>query len=254
MKIPIKKGVEIDRMREAGITARAILRSLADLIAPGITTGEVDSAASRFMRENGCRSAFLNYKGFPGHICISINEEVVHGIGGKRVIQYGDLVKLDVGVFKEGWVGDTATTVPVGIVDAETERLLQVTRESLFAGMKEARDGNRLGDVCSAIERVVVAAGFSVVREFVGHGVGRRLHEEPQVPNFGRKGTGPRLRPGMTLAIEPMVNAGRPAVKQLSDGWTVITGDGSLSAHYEHTVLITDAEPEILTKDATVTV
>ena len=195
----------------------------------------------------GCRSAFLGYRGFPGQICISVNEEVVHGIGGSRTISYGDIVKLDVGVVRDGWVGDNATTVAAGAVPPETGRLRQVTEQALLQAIPYVRENARLGDVCAAIERTVLAAGMSVVREFVGHGVGRKLHEEPQIPNYGRRGTGPRLRAGMTLAIEPMVNLGGGAVRILEDGWTVVTADGSPSAHFEHTVLVTKGEPEILT-------
>jgi methionyl aminopeptidase len=207
----------------------------------------VDEAAADYMSDEGCRSAFLGYRNFPGQICISINEEVVHGIGGSRRIQYGDIVKLDVGVFKGGWVGDTAKTVAVGVIDDRVQRLLQVTEDTLEMAIGYACSGRRLGDLCAAIEDEVVANGYSVVREFVGHGVGRQLHEEPQVPNYGRRGSGPKLKPGMTLAIEPMVNMGSSAVRILADNWTVVTVDSKPSAHFEHTVLITKGAPEILT-------
>ncbi|HEX5175726.1 MAG TPA: type I methionyl aminopeptidase, partial [Chthoniobacteraceae bacterium] len=203
--------------------------------------------AADYIAEEKCTSAFLGYRGFPGNICISLNEEVVHGLGGARRIQYGDIVKLDIGVIKDGWVGDTARTVPAGMIDAKVQRLLQVTEETLEIAITHAQNGRRLGDLCAAIEEEVVANGYSVVREFVGHGVGRNLHEEPQVPNYGRRGSGPKLRPGMTLAIEPMVNMGTSAVRVLEDNWTVVTMDSLPSAHFEHTVLITKAEPEILT-------
>lgn len=245
--IPIKTAREIEKMRAACRVAGAILERTAALVRPGITTGEVDAAAAAFMAEADCKSAFLGYRGFTGNICISVNEEVVHGIGGPRKILYGDVVKLDIGVVKDGWVGDTATTVPVGAVDESVQRLLQVTEEALRVAITHAVDGRRLGDLCASVEETVLAHGFSVVREFVGHGVGRKLHEEPQVPNYGRAGSGPRLKAGMTLAIEPMVNMGTGAVRILPDGWTVVTGDGKPSAHFEHTVLITKAEPEILT-------
>ncbi len=176
-----------------------------------------------------------------------MNEEVVHGIGGPRRIQYGDIVKLDIGVIKDGWVGDTATTVPVGVIDPKVQRLLQVTETTLELAITFAQNGRRLGDLCAAIEDEIVANGYTVVREFVGHGVGRKLHEEPQVPNYGRRGSGPKLKPGMTIAIEPMVNMGGSAVRVLEDKWTVVTSDGKPSAHFEHTVLITKGEPEILT-------
>ena len=245
--IPIKTEREIGKMREACRSAGAVLDRVAALIRPGVTTREIDQAAAQYIAEEKCTSAFLGYRGFPGNICISLNEEVVHGIGGARRIQYGDIVKLDIGVIKEGWVGDTATTVPAGMIDPKVQRLLQVTEETLEIAITHAQNGRRLGDLCAAIEDEVVANGYSVVREFVGHGVGRKLHEEPQVPNYGRRGSGPKLRPGMTLAIEPMVNMGASAVRVLEDNWTVVTMDSQPSAHFEHTVLITKGEPEILT-------
>jgi len=247
MSIPIKNDREINKMRAACQTASQVLDRVANLIRPGLTTAEIDQAAAEFMSEAGCKSAFLGYRGFPGQVCISVNEEVVHGIGGGRRIQYGDIVKLDIGVIKDGWVGDTATTVPVGIIDEKTQRLLRVTEETLELAISFAQCGRRLGDLCAAIEDEVVANGYTVVREFVGHGVGRKLHEEPQVPNYGRRGSGPKLKPGMTIAIEPMVNMGASGVRVLQDKWTVVTLDSKPSAHFEHTVLITKAEPEILT-------
>ena len=247
MGIPVKNTQECEKMRIACRVASQILERTGELVRPGITTREVDKAAADFMREAGVRSAFLNYRGFPGNICISVNEEVVHGIGGSRRIQYGDIVKLDIGVVVNGWVGDTATTIPVGVIDPHVQRLLTVTEDALALAITFATEGRRLGDMCSAIEDEIVANGYSVVREFVGHGVGRKLHEEPQVPNYGRKGTGPRLKAGMVLAIEPMVNMGVGGVKILSDGWTVVTADGKPSAHFEHSVLITKGPPEILT-------
>ncbi|MGF1657212.1 MAG: type I methionyl aminopeptidase [Verrucomicrobiales bacterium] len=245
--IPIKRGKQISAMRQACGTANAILQELCRMIQPGITTGEIDLRAKQLFADAGVRSAFFRYHGFPGQICISVNEEVVHGIGGRRIIHPGDILKLDVGVIQNGWVGDTATTHPVGSVSTETWDLLNATEEALFIGISQARPGNRLGDLCSAIEQSVLARGYTVVREFVGHGVGRKLHEEPQIPNFGKKHTGPHFRPGMTLAIEPMVNFGRPEVKILADHWTVITADRQPSAHFEHTILVTEGEPEILT-------
>lgn len=245
--IPIKRGHEIESMRKAGETAAAILEALADMVAPGCTTGEIDRAAARLMAEAGVRSAFLGYKKFPGHICISINEEVVHGIGGGRRIQYGDLVKMDVGIIRNGWIGDTAASVPAGILDPETERLSSATEEILAGAIQQARAGNRVGDICAYIGGEAHRRGFGVVRDFVGHGVGRRLHEDPQIPNFGRPGTGALLKPGMTLAIEPMINQGGAKVRLLPDKWTVVTEDGLPSAHFEHTVLVTEDEPEILT-------
>lgn len=245
--IPIKSAREVEKMRLACSSAARVLDRVAALVRPGMTTGEVDKAAADFMVDQGCRSAFLGYKGFPGNICISVNEEVVHGIGGLRRIQYGDIVKLDVGVIKDGWVGDTAKTVPVGAVNPLWSRLLAVTEDVLDRVIPMATAGRRLGDICAFVEDEVVANGYSVVREFVGHGVGRKLHEDPQIPNFGRRGTGPKLKAGMTLAIEPMVNLGTASVRTLEDGWTVVTGDGAPSAHFEHTILITKDEPEILT-------
>jgi methionyl aminopeptidase len=247
MKIPLKTEREADKMRLACRAASEVLDRVSGMIRPGLTTGEVDQAAADFIAELGCRSAFLGYRDFPGNICISLNEEVVHGIGGTRRIQYGDIVKLDIGVIKDGWVGDTATTVPVGIIDDKVQRLLAVTESTLEKAITYAVAGRHLGDLCAAIEDEVVAHGYTVVREFVGHGVGRKLHEEPQVPNYGRRGTLAKLKPGMTLAIEPMVNMGRADVKVLDDDWTVVTLDGKPSAHFEHTVLVTKGEPEILT-------
>jgi len=247
VSISIKRPHEIEKMRKSGETAAHILNRLADIVAPGVTTGDIDHAAARLMAEEGVRSAFLGYRKFPGQICISVNDEVVHGIGGHRKIQYGDIVKLDVGIVRDGWIGDTAMTVPVGIIDPETERLLTVTEQSLNGAVQMARAGRRLGDLCAHIEKTAVSAGYSVVREFVGHGVGRALHEEPQVPNFGKPGSGPVLKAGMTIAIEPMVNMGRAKVRVLGDKWTVVAADGLPSAHFEHTVLVTDGAPEVLT-------
>ena len=249
--IPIKSGREVERMRQACRTASEILDQVSELIRPGISTKEVDEAAADLMSEAGVRSAFLGYRlghrVFPGNICISLNDEIVHGIGSQRRVQYGDIVKLDIGVIEDGWVGDTASTVPVGMIDERTERLLRVTESALRHAIQIASEGVRLGDVCAAIEEIARREGFNVVREFVGHGVGRKLHEEPQVPNYGKRGSGPRLKAGMTLAIEPMINAGTAAVRLLDDGWTVCTADGMPSSHFEHTVLITKEEPEILT-------
>ncbi len=249
--IPIKSGREIDKMRRACRTASGILERVSELVRPGISTREVDQFAADLMEEAGVKSAFLGYRlghrVFPGNICISLNDEIVHGIGGQRRIQYGDIVKLDIGVVENGWVGDTATTVAVGMVDERTEKLMRVTQAALHRAIPLAREGVRLGDLCSEIESEALANGFTVVREFVGHGVGRKLHEEPQVPNYGKPGSGPKLKAGMTLAIEPMINAGTAGVRLLDDGWTVCTADGMPSAHFEHTILVTREEPEILT-------
>lgn len=236
-------------MREACSAAAEILQLTAREIRPGVSTKDVEDASRQFMLERGCRSAFLGYRNFPGHICISLNDEVVHGIAtARRRIQYGDIVKIDVGIVKNGWVGDNAMTVPVGEIDLRTRHLLWATEESLAAALEKARDGNRLGDVCSTVERIVRSFQYSVVEEFVGHGVGRKLHEPPQIPNYGTPGQGPRLKSGMILAIEPMVNMGTKRVKLMQDNWTVTTLDGKASAHYEHTVLVTEGDPEILTR------
>jgi methionyl aminopeptidase len=249
--IPIKSLREIEKMRLACRTASEVLDRVSEIIRPGVSTKEIDQAAADLMAEAGVRSAFLGYRLghriFPGNICISLNDEIVHGIGSQRRVQYGDIVKLDIGVVQDGWVGDTAATIPVGMIDERVERLLEVTQSALQRAIDHAYGGSRLGDLCAAIEEEAVRHQFSVVREFVGHGVGRKLHEEPQVPNYGKRGSGPRLKPGMTLAIEPMVNLGSPDVRLLDDGWTVCTADGLPSAHFEHTVLITKDEPEILT-------
>jgi len=246
-RIPIKSPRDIEKMREAGAVASAVLQALAKAVEPGRTTGEIDKLAAELIREHDAKSAFLGYRGFPGQICISVNEEIVHGIGGARRIQPGDIVKIDVGVVKSGFIGDNATTVAAGEIPLETKRLLAATEESLFVAISHARAGRRLSDLCGSVEEHVKPLGFTVVREFVGHGVGRKLHEEPQIPNYRPAGKSPILMPGMTLAIEPMVNEGRPGVRILDDGWTVITEDRKASAHFEHTVLVTDGEPEILT-------
>jgi methionyl aminopeptidase len=246
-RIPIKTPREIEFMRKAGSLASTILQALAKEVAPGRSTGEIDQYAADLMRQHECKSAFLGYRGFPGYTCISINEEVVHGIGGARKIQPGDIVKIDVGIIKSGFIGDNATTVPAGDIPLETKRLLAVTEQSLFEAISHARAGRRLADLCGSVEEFAKPHGFTIVREFVGHGVGRRLHEEPQIPNFRPQGKSPTLMPGMTLAIEPMINAGVPHVRILEDGWTVITEDRKPSAHFEHTVLVTNGDPEILT-------
>ncbi len=245
--IPIKTPADTEKMRRSCRVVRGILDEVVTRVAPGATTRDIDQIAAELIRKAGARSAFLGYRKFPGNICISVNEEVVHGIGGTRRINYGDVVKLDIGIFLDGWVGDTATTVAVGIVDPSIEKLLRATEESLLCGIAQAVPGNRLHDIGHAIYSRVTREGYSVVREFVGHGVGRKLHEEPQVPNYGKPGTGPKLKPGMVLAIEPMVNMGRADVRILADGWTVVTADGRPSAHFEHTVLVTEDQPEILT-------
>ena len=249
--IPIKNAREIEQMRQACRTASDILERVRDLIRPGITTKEVDQAAADFMSEARVKSAFLGYRlghrVFPGNICISLNDEVVHGIGSQRRIQYGDVVKLDIGIIQDGWVGDNATTVPVGVIEERRDQLLRATENALSRAISAAHEGRRVGDLCAEIEDEARQYGFSVVREFVGHGVGRKMHEEPQIPNYGKRGSGPKLKAGMTLAIEPMINIDTSDVRLLDDGWTVCTADGLPSAHFEHTVLITRDDPEILT-------
>ncbi|MFM7605303.1 MAG: type I methionyl aminopeptidase [Prosthecobacter sp.] len=245
--IPIRHAQQQDCIRKAGQMARDILLKTAAEVHAGVTTGEIDRFAAAEMKARRCTSAFLGYRQFPGNICVSINEEVVHGIGGARVIQEGDIVKIDIGIYLDGWVGDNALTIPVGNVDKETLKLMAATEESLHVAINFARDGWMLGDLCHSVENHVTKHGFSVVREFVGHGVGRKLHEDPQVPNYGKKGERPRLKAGMTLAIEPMVNMGTEKTRILEDKWTVIATDRKPSSHYEHVVLITPHEPEVLT-------
>ena len=248
--ITLKSSHEIELMRRAGkITAAA--RALAgEMVKPGVTTQEIDKAVEQFIRKQGATPSFLHLYGYPASICISVNDEVIHGIPGKRVLQEGDIVSIDVGACVEGFHGDCCATFACGTIDPEAQRLIDVTRQSFFEGIRCAREGYRVGDISAAIQAYVEKEGFSIVREYVGHGVGAAMHESPEVPNFGRSGRGPRLLRGMTLAIEPMVNAGGAAIRQLSDGWTVKTLDGKWAAHYENTVLITDGEPEILTAPA----
>jgi methionyl aminopeptidase len=246
--IIVKTPEELDRMRASGRLAARIRDELARVMAPGVTTGELDAYAREMMAKAGARSAFFGYRGFPGHICTSINCVVVHGIPGPQRIHAGDIVSIDVGVVLDGFIGDTATTVMVGVTDPRVIRLVRAAEEALEQGIAKAVAGARLSDVSHAIQQTAEAAGFSVVREFVGHGVGRSMHEEPQIPNYGPPGRGPRLRPGMTLAIEPMINLGAPDVEVLADGWTVMTKDRLPSAHVEHTVAVTDGQAEILTR------
>ncbi len=235
-------------MRPAGWVAGKVLDEIAAFIKPGVTTRQIDNFAAERIKSYDGKSAFLGYRKFPCHTCLSVNDEVVHGIASERELKFGDIVSVDVGVLHKGFIGDTARTVAVGGCGVAAQRLLDVTEQSLYLGIAQAKPGNRVLDISIAVQQYVEQNGFSVVREFVGHGVGRSMHEEPQVPNFDEgKKSSPKLKPGMTIAIEPMVNIGRPDVKILKDGWTVVTVDGSLSAHFEHTVLITDGEPEILT-------
>ncbi|MEY8388229.1 type I methionyl aminopeptidase [Oscillospiraceae bacterium 38-13] len=248
--ITLKSSHEIDLMRRAGkITAAA--RALAgEMVRPGVTTQEINDAVERFIRGQGAVPSFLHYNGYPASACISVNDEIIHGIPGKRALREGDIVSVDVGAYIGGFHGDCAATFPCGRISPEARRLIDVTRQSFFEGIRFAREGQRLQDVSSAVQSYVERNGFSVVREYVGHGVGAAMHESPEIPNYGRPGHGPRLLRGMTLAIEPMVNAGAAAIRQLSDGWTVKTADGKWAAHYENTILITDGEPEILTAPA----
>ena len=245
--IAIKNGQELQYMRRAcKITAAA--RALAgEMVRPGVSTGAIDKAVHDFIVSQGAKPSFLGYHGFPASTCISVNNTVIHGIPGGYVLQAGDIVSVDVGALYKGFHGDCAATYPCGSISADAQRLIDVTKQSFFEGIRFATRGHRVSDISHAIQTYVESNGFSVVRSFVGHGVGAQLHEEPEVPNFGAPGRGPRLIPGMTLAIEPMVNQGVYDVKVLKDNWTTVTADGKLSAHYENTVLITDGEPEILT-------
>jgi len=246
--IILKSPQEIERMRAAGRLTALAIAELKKVIAPGITTGELDAVAEKFIRDHGGIPTFKGYQGFPASICTSINNEVVHGIPGLRKVKTGDIVSIDIGVTYEGYVGDSAFTVPVGDVSLNVLQLLRTTEEALYKGIAQAQVGGRVTDIGHAVESHVNQAGFSVVRDYVGHGIGTQMHEDPPVPNFGPPGRGPRLQEGMVLAIEPMVNVGSYRVQVLPNGWTVVTADGSLSAHFEHTVAITAAGPEILTR------
>ena len=245
--IILKNERDLEAMRPACAVASAVLNEVAAFIQPGMTTRQVDEFAASRIKQHGARSAFLGYRKYPCHMCISVNDEVVHGLANQRQLRFGDIVSLDVGVFYNGYVGDTARTVAVGGCGVVAQRLMDITERALYEGIAQAAPGNRVTDISRAIQSYVEGNGYNVVREFVGHGVGRSVHEDPQVPNYVDSKCDQKLRPGMTIAIEPMVNAGQPAVKVLNDGWTVVTQDGSLSAHFEHTVLITEGEPEILT-------
>jgi len=245
--ITVKSKAELELMKQAGRLLAEVLDELEDTCAPGVTTNQVDALADRLMRERDCTPGFLGYNGFPKSLCISVNEEVVHGIPGSRVIGDGDLVSLDCGLIYKGLWADSGRTVMVGNVSQEARKLVEITRRALDAGIEEAVPGNRIGDISAAVQKIVEAGGFSVVRNFVGHGIGRNMHEEPQVPNFGVPGTGPLLKPGYALAIEPMVNAGTHEVEMLDDHWTIVTADGRLSAYFEHTVLITEDGPVVST-------
>ena len=247
--VQLKSAAEIEKMRKSGAIVAQVLKEIEELVKPGATTADLDLFAQTRTKELGAKPAFKGYHGFPGTLCVSVNEEVVHGIPSKkRILKEGDIVGVDFGVILDGWFGDSARTFPVGKISAEASKLLDITEKSLFLGIDQARAGNHLFDIGHAIQNFVESHGYSVVREFVGHGIGKNLHEDPQVPNFGIKGKGMLLKPGMVLAIEPMINAGKPEVRVLSDGWTAITADKQLSAHFEHTIAITESGAEILTK------
>jgi methionyl aminopeptidase len=246
--IILKSDREIDQLRRANAIVAEVFREIKGAVVPGVSTLELDRMAEELVRARGALPAFKGYRGFPGTLCISINEEVVHGIPGSRQLREGEIVSLDMGARLNGFYGDAALTLPVGRVDPDAAKLMEVTEKSLYQGIAMARPGNRLQDISHAIQTWVESHGFSVVRDFVGHGIGRGLHEEPQVPNFGAPHQGPRLERGMVLAIEPMVNEGTWQVKVLGDEWTVVTLDGKRSAHFEHSIAITDGEPEILSQ------
>ncbi len=245
--IKVKSAHELERMRVSCGMAATVRDAVAKAIKPGVTTMELDEYAQELIAEMGAKSAFYGYRGFPGHICVSTNDEVVHGIPGKRIVQMGDILSVDFGVVYDGFVGDTATTVMVGVSDPDVIRLITVTEKALEAAIGQAVEGRRLSDISHAVETVAVGAGFTVVRDFVGHGIGRTMHEEPQIPNFGPPGRGPKLRAGMTFALEPMINLGSEEVEVMSDGWTVLTKDRKVSAHFEHTVAVGEERAEILT-------
>jgi len=248
--IKIKSPAEIELMRRAGKIAAAARALAGEMVTPGVTTQEIDKRVHDFIISKGAVPVFLNYNGFPNSVCISVDEQVIHGIPGKRILAEGEIVSIDVGAKFNGYIGDCAATYCAGSCSEEAKRLIEVTKQSFFEGIRFARTGNRISDISGAVQAYVEANGFSVVRDFVGHGVGASLHEPPEVPNYvesPRRGADPRLVKGMTLAVEPMINSGGAAIRILQDGWTVVTADKSLSAHYENTILITDGEPEILT-------
>jgi len=247
--IILKSPEEIDKIAQACRIVAKTIKAIKLMVKPGLTTLEVERFAETHIRAQGGIPAFKGYRGFPASICTSVNNEVIHGIPSKRVLERGDVLSVDLGVYRDGFNGDGAVTIPIGEIEKDLERLLKVTEESLYIGIEHARIGNRVSDISYSIQRFVESNGFSIVREFVGHGIGRELHEDPQVPNFGPPGRGPRLMEGMTLAIEPMVNAGGYEIIILNDGWTAVTADGKPSAHFEHTVLVTSDGPEILTKN-----
>ena len=243
-----KSSKEIESLKKSNQIVAVILKELKKAAQPGVTTLELDQLAERLIKKNNCIPAFKGYKNYPATLCISVNEEIVHGIPGPRKLKEGDIVSLDMGVKWDGFYGDAAITVPVGEIDLQSQNLIRVTEEALYKGIEKAQVGNRLSDISHAVQEWVEKHGFSVVRDFVGHGIGKALHEEPQIPNFGKPGFGPRLREGMVLALEPMVNAGSYEIKILSDGWTAVTMDGSRSAHFEHSIAIATDGPLILSK------
>lgn len=245
--ITLKSAREIEVMRIAGRITAGARRIAAEMVEPGVTTAAIDREVKKFILASGATPTFLGYAGFPACTCISVNDEVIHGIPGKRKLKAGDIVSLDVGATYQGYVGDCAATFTCGECSDEARRLIEITRQCFFEALAQARSGNRIGDLSAAVQRYAEQNGCSVVREYVGHGIGRNMHEPPEVPNYGQPGRGPRLVPGMTIAVEPMINAGGAAIRVLPDEWTVVTADGSLSAHYENTILITSGEPEILT-------
>ena len=245
--ITIKSPVELIAMKEAGRVVAATIQLLVSSLEPGINTKRLDAIASREIRRLGASPAFKGYRGFPATICVSLNQEIVHGIPGGRIIRDGDIVSMDVGAIVDGFYADAAVTAPIGKVSPEAERLIESTRQSMEMGIKQAVVGNRVGDISAAVQRFAEGRGYGVVREYVGHGVGRALHEEPSIPNFGEPGKGPLLRPGMVIAIEPMLNVGGWRTRVLKDEWTVVTADGTLSAHFENTIAITEEGPQVLT-------
>lgn len=248
MKIILKSPAELEKMRASGLLVHRILGELTAMVRPGVSTLDLENAAVKMMGDAGAKPAFKGYQGFPCVLCTSVNSEIIHGIpSARRVLRDGDILKIDTGVSLNGYFGDSATTLAIGEVSPQVKRLMDVTLESLWIGIDKARAGNRLHDICGSIQDHVEGSGYSVVREFVGHGIGRSMHEDPQVPNF-RGGPNPRLKEGMVLAIEPMVNAGGPATRVLDDKWTAVTNDGCLSAHFEHTVAVTNNGPWVLTK------
>lgn len=246
--IILKSPEEMKKMEQPCLIVAKALDYLKDMVKPGVTTMEIERLADDYIKSNSAIPAFKGYRGYPASICASVNNEVIHGIPSDRVLEEGDILGIDLGAYKDGFYGDAASTFPVGKIPADVEKLLRVTEEALYRGIENAREDNRVSDISHAIQKHVESNGFSVVRAFVGHGIGRNLHEEPQIPNFGLPGRGPRLRSGMALAIEPMVNQGGHEVVILEDGWTTVTLDGKLSAHFEHTVLVTSDKPRILTK------